>query len=122
MGVNVAPDISDSRVKLPEQLLTDILQPNRAIDNNYLSYTVVTSDGLTLTGVIASETGTSITLRQQEGKEATLLRTNIDELRSNGVSLMPDGLEKNIPPQEMADLIGFIKSWRYLDGRTPLGQ
>ena len=81
---------------------------------------MVTAGGLTATGVIASETGTSITLRQQEGKESTFLRTNIDELRSNGVSLMPAGLEKNIPPQDMADLIAFIKNWRYLDGRTPM--
>lgn len=120
LGVNVAPDISDSRVKQPEQILTDILQPNRAIDNNYLSYTVVTSDGLTLTGIIAAETGTSITLRQQEGKNVTLARSDIEELHSNGVSLMPEGLEKNIPPQDMADLISFIKNWRYLDGRTPV--
>jgi len=40
IGVNVAPDISDSRTKKPEQLLADILQPNRAIDNNYLGYSV----------------------------------------------------------------------------------
>jgi putative heme-binding domain-containing protein len=122
LGVNVAPDISDSRVKRPEQLLTDILQPNRAIDNNYLSYTVATTDGQVLTGVIAAETGTSVTLRQQEGKEVTLSRSQIEELRSNGISLMPDGLEKSIPPQEMADIISFIKNWRYLDGRTPLGK
>ena len=36
-------------------------------------------------------------------------------LVSTGVSLMPDGLEKNIPPQQMADLIAFIKYWRYFD-------
>jgi hypothetical protein len=35
---------------------------------------------------------------------------------------MPEGLEKTIPPQDMADLIAFIKNWRYLDGRTPLGE
>src|SRR5262249_25574778 len=39
LGVNVAPDISDSRTKTPAQLLTDILNPNQAIDNNYVSYT-----------------------------------------------------------------------------------
>ena len=121
LGVNVAPDISDSRTKQPAQLLTDILQPNRAIDNNYVSYAVITQDGLSLTGIIANETATSITLRQLEGKTATLLRSDIELLRSNGVSLMPEGLEKNIPPQAMADLISFIKNWRYLDGRTPLG-
>jgi putative membrane-bound dehydrogenase-like protein len=120
VGVDVAPDISDSRVKQPEQILTDILQPNRAIDANYISYTVITADGQVLTGILASETGASITLKQQEGKSVTLARDEIDELQSNGVSLMPEGLEKNIPPQEMADLVSFIKNWRYLDGLTPL--
>jgi len=121
IGVNVAPDISDSRTKTPEQILTDVLQPNRAIDNNYISYSVLTVDGQALTGIIAADTATSITLRQAEDKSVTLLRTDIEEMRSNGVSLMPEGLEKTIPPQDMADLIAFIKNWRYLDGRTPLG-
>jgi putative heme-binding domain-containing protein len=119
LGVNVAPDISDSRVKTAEQLLVSILDPNRAIDNNYFSYTVVDRDGLVQTGVIASETATSVTLRQPEGKEVTLLRSDIDELKSNGVSLMPVGLEKNISVEQMADLISFIKNWRYLDGSVP---
>jgi putative heme-binding domain-containing protein len=121
VGVNVAPDISDSRTKQPAQILTDVLQPNRAIDNNYVSYSVVTNDGKLLTGIIASDTASSITLKQPEGKTVALLRTEIEELRSNGISLMPEGLEKNIPPQDMADLVAFIKNWRYLDGRTPLG-
>ncbi len=42
-------------------------------------------------------------------------------MQSSGVSLMPEGPEKTIPPQEMADLIAFIKNRRYLDGKTPLG-
>jgi putative membrane-bound dehydrogenase-like protein len=121
IGVNVAPDISDSRTKKPAQILADVLQPNRAIDNNYISYSVLTVDGQALTGIIASDTATSITLRQAEDKSVTLLRSDIEEMRSNGISLMPDGLEKAIPPQDMADLIAFIKNWRYLDGRTPLG-
>ncbi|HRX80379.1 MAG TPA: c-type cytochrome, partial [Pirellulaceae bacterium] len=122
IGVNVAPDISDSRTKQPAQILADVLQPNRAIDNNYISYSVITVDGQALTGIIASDTATSITLRQPEDKTVTLLRSDIEEMRSNGISLMPEGLEKTIPPQDMADLISFIKNWRYLDGRTPLGE
>ncbi len=122
LGVNVAPDIADSRTKTPPQLLTDILQPNRAIDANYVSYSIVTTDGLALTGIVVSETASSITIKQPENKVVTLLRKDIDEFRSNGVSLMPVGLEKNIPPQDMADVISFIKNWRYLDGRTPLGE
>ena len=116
----MAPDIADSRSKQPAQLLTHILQPNRVIDSNYISYSVVTNQGKVLTGILTTETSTSVTLRQAEGKEVTLLRSQIETLRSNGVSLMPEGLEKNISHQQMADLISFIKNWRYLDGQTPL--
>jgi putative heme-binding domain-containing protein len=115
VGVKFAPDISDSRERTPLQLLTDVLQPNRAIDSNYFSYTVVTTDGRVHTGVLTAETSTSITLKQQEGKTETLRRDEIEDLHSDGVSYMPEGLEKDIPPQDMADLISFIKNWRYLD-------
>jgi putative membrane-bound dehydrogenase-like protein len=120
LGVNVAPDISDSRTKTAAQLLADIVQPNRAIDNNYLSYVVRLLDGTVASGILTTETATSVTLRQQGGKDLTVLRTEIDELRSSGVSLMPEGLERQIPQQEMADLLSFIKNWRYLDGKTPV--
>ncbi len=120
IGINVAPDIADSRTKTPAQLLTDILQPNRAIDANYVSYSIQTSSGQSLTGILTSETGASVTLKQAEGKTVTLRRSEIDAMQSNGVSLMPEGLEKEIPHQAMADLVSFIKNWRYLDGKTPL--
>ena len=121
VGVNVAPDISDSRERTAAQYLTDILQPNRAIDANYFSYTAATTGGLVHTGILAAETSTSVTLKQAEGKTVTLPRDEIEELKSSGVSLMPEGLEREIPKQEMADLISFVKNWRYLDGETPLG-
>lgn len=120
IGTTVAPDISDSRTKKFEQLLADIIQPNRAIDNNYVGYAVRQLDGTVLTGILTAETATSITLRQQGGKDAVIPRSEIDELRSSGQSLMPEGLERQIPPANMADLLSFIKNWRYLDGRTPL--
>ncbi len=122
LGVNVAPDISDSRTKTPQQILGDIIQPNRAIDANYIAWNVLLTDGSAASGVLSAETGTSITLRQPEGKTLVVSRSDIDQLKSSGLSLMPEGLEKNIPPQDMADLIAFIKNWRYLDGRTPLGK
>ena len=122
IGSQVAPDISDSRTRQPLQLLTDILQPNKAIDNNYMHYSVVTKDGRILDGIITEETSNQITLMQPERKVATVLRSEIDEVQSRGVSLMPEGLEKKITQQQMADLISFIKNWRYLDGRTPLAK
>jgi putative membrane-bound dehydrogenase-like protein len=122
LGVDVAPDIADSRVKTPQQLLTDVLQPNLAIDGNYIGYVVQTEDGRTLTGILTGETASGVTLKLPEGESLTLQRDEIDLIRSTGVSLMPEGLEQNISIQEMADLILFIKNWRYLDGRTPLSE
>jgi putative membrane-bound dehydrogenase-like protein len=119
LGVNVAPDISDSRTKTPPQLLLDILQPNRAVDGNYIAYVVSTTDGRVLTGVISAETSQAITLKQPGGQLVVVPRSEIDELQSTGKSLMPDGLERTIGPQQMAEVISYIKNWRYLDGRVP---
>lgn len=119
VGVNFAPDISDSREKTIAQLLTSVIQPNRAVDANYFSYTALTADGLGVTGLLTAETSTSVTLKESFEKSATLNRDEIVELVSTGLSLMPEGLERDIPPQHMADLLAFIKNWRYLDESSP---
>ena len=121
IGVDVGSDIADSRARTPEALLVDILNPNAAIDANYVNYTVVTSSGRLFTGVIASETASSVTLRRAENETDVVLRQDIDEMRSNGVSLMPEGLEKDLTLQDLADLIGFLKNWRYVEGEVKLG-
>jgi putative heme-binding domain-containing protein len=119
VGVNVAPDISDSRVKTHEQLLVDVLSPNQAIDNNYVSYTVVTTSGLVHTGILAAETASSITLRQQDDKSVDVLRADIESIASSGASLMPEGFEKHLSTREMAEVISFVKNWRYLEQEVP---
>jgi putative heme-binding domain-containing protein len=115
VGIEVGPNIADTLSKPPDALLVDILIPNAAIDNNYIAYTVTTKSGKVLTGIIAQETASSLTLRRAENQTDVVLRQDIDEIQSTGVSLMPDGLEKNITLQEMADLLAFLKNWRFLD-------
>jgi putative heme-binding domain-containing protein len=122
LGIDVGPDIADTRTKTLSALLNDILVPNAAIDANYVNYVVSTKDGLILTGMMAVETGSSITLKRADGQTDVVLRKDIDEIASTGVSLMPDGFEKYINHQEMADLLGFLKNWRYLDGSVPMGK
>ncbi|MBT5018823.1 MAG: c-type cytochrome [Planctomicrobium sp.] len=119
VGVNVAPDISDSRTKTPDFYLMNILDPNRAIDANYFSFNVLDTDGKVHTGIVASETSSAVTLKMPEGKLVTIDREEIELFKNNGVSLMPVGLERTINKQQMADVISFIKNWRYLDGQIP---
>src|SRR5262249_9702526 len=60
--------------KTPEQLLTDILDPSREVDPRFLQYVVTLVDGRVITGLIASETAGSLTLRRAEKQEDTILR------------------------------------------------
>lgn len=116
IGANVGPDISDTLAKSREQLLTDILDPSRAIDNNYVTYVVRTRSGQVFSGFIAQQTSTSLTLRRGENQEDTVLREDIEEIRSSDLSVMPGNLEQGITVEEMADLLEFLKTWRDLDG------
>jgi putative membrane-bound dehydrogenase-like protein len=121
VGIDVGPDIADTRTKTLGALLNDIIVPNAAIDANYVNYVVATKDGRILTGLLTAETASSITLKRAEGQTDVVLRKDIDEIVSTGISLMPDELEKHFTVQEMADLLSFLKNWRYLDGSVPIG-
>ena len=109
IGTQVAPNLASVKNKSEADLLIAILDPNREAQPNFNVYTVITKQGRVLTGIIASETATSLTLKRAEGKQDVVLRSNIDELISNGVSLMPEGLEKELNAQDIADVISFIK-------------
>jgi putative heme-binding domain-containing protein len=117
LGKPIGPDISDTLSKTKEALLVDVLDPSRVIDNNYANFLVRTKAGAVISGFIAVQTPTSLTLRRGEGQEDVVLRADIDEMRSSGLSLMPDGLEKAVTVEQMADLLAFLKGWRDLENR-----
>jgi putative membrane-bound dehydrogenase-like protein len=110
LGYSVAPDLASVQNKSAADLLIAILDPNREAQPNYNTYVVVTESGRIHSGIIVAETANSITLRRAEAKEEVILRTNIEEMVSSGVSLMPEGLEKDLSAQDLADVIAFVKS------------
>jgi putative membrane-bound dehydrogenase-like protein len=112
LGTQVGPDITDTLSKTPEQLLIDLLDPSRVIDNNYATYLVRTKSGAVYSGFVAEQTASSLTLRRGEGQQDVVLRTDIEDMKSSGLSLMPEGLEKALDPQGLADLIAWLKHWR----------
>jgi putative heme-binding domain-containing protein len=71
---------------------------------------ITTHDGRMYDGVIANETPGAITLRggSEEGDQ-TVLRKNIAEIRASSVSLMPDGLEKDLTKQDITDVIAYLR-------------
>jgi putative membrane-bound dehydrogenase-like protein len=108
VGHEVGPDLAAAAAKTPAYLLGEILDPNRNLDSRYLQYTVTTTRGLTYVGLLAAETATSLTLKLQEGKTQSLLRSEVEELTTSGQSLMPEGLEKDLSKQDLADLLAYL--------------
>ena len=54
----------------------------------------------------------AIVLRREEGKETIIPRQDIKEMSLLTLSLMPADLEAQLNPQQMADLIAFIRGGR----------
>jgi putative heme-binding domain-containing protein len=109
-GHAVGPDLTALTDKSDVGLLTAILDPNRAIEDRYLEYLVVGDDGRQHRGMIANETSNAITLIAQEAKQTDLLRGSIDILTTTGQSLMPEGLEKELSLEAMADLFAYLRT------------
>lgn len=110
LGHQVGPDLVSVQNKSPADLLVAILDPNREAQPSFQTYTAVTKQGTVHTGIISTETNASLTLKRAEAKEDVVLRETLEELIATGLSLMPEGLEKDIDKQALADLIAFIKA------------
>lgn len=109
VGYETGPNLAAMKARGPEAILLNVLDPNREVNPQYLSYALLTLDGRQLTGMITAETATSVTLKRADNAADTVLRIDIDLLKSTGMSLMPEGLEKQIDQQTMADLLEYLK-------------
>lgn len=110
-GHELGPNLAAMVNRGTESLLYNILAPNAEVESRYVNYSITDLDGVVRTGVIASETASSIMLRGANNDTHTILRVDIDEdgLQSTGVSLMPDGLEQQIDKAAMADLLAYLR-------------
>ncbi len=107
-GVDLGPNLESVRGWDREKLLLNILDPNREVAPNYIAYVIELKDGSSLAGMITEENAGSIKLRRIGAPEETILRQNIAKITSSAMSLMPEGLESTLPPQDMADLLAFL--------------
>ena len=108
-GQRVGPELTGVRLQPAEAILLHILVPDAEIYPGFTTYEAETKDGRSLTGLLTSDTPTSVTLRAAQGIEETILRSNLAKLTSSSTSLMPNELEKTMTRQELADLMAFLK-------------
>ncbi|MSU79424.1 MAG: c-type cytochrome [Gemmataceae bacterium] len=107
-GTKIGPDLSGVAVHTNEHLLIDILDPSRSVEGNYRVYTVETKQGKVLSGLLASETKTTIELFNTDGKKLVVERDDIESLAASTKSLMPEGFEKQVKQEELIDLLTFL--------------
>jgi putative membrane-bound dehydrogenase-like protein len=108
-GFAVGPDLSSVAHRSVEDLLSNILDPNMAINPNYINYTAFLEDGDSESGILEGQTSEAVVLLQPEGKKLALPRSRIKQLRASGVSLMPEGLEAGMKPEDLRNLIAFLQ-------------
>lgn len=109
-GHLLGPDLITVKSTGNEKMLANIIDPNAEVRPEYVGYVVETHDDESLLGLVVNETGTSVTLRQAYGKEDVIPRASISSMRSQGQSIMPEGLEAGLTPQQMADLLQYIST------------
>jgi putative membrane-bound dehydrogenase-like protein len=110
VGKEIGPDIASLTDRSPEALVVAILDPNRAVEAKYSQFVVETVSGLTHGGIVSAETTGSLTLQLADGKELVLPREEIESLVGTGKSLMPEGLEKDLNPRDLSDLLAHLRS------------
>ncbi|MFO0978468.1 MAG: neutral/alkaline non-lysosomal ceramidase N-terminal domain-containing protein [Planctomycetaceae bacterium] len=124
IGHAVGPDLANYAGKPASALIVAMMDPGQAVDPRYQAYIAVLTDGRALTGLITEETATSLTLLAPEGKRETILRTDLEELKSTGKSLMPEGFEKNASVEDVSHLWAWIRTQRSpakeLPGNRPM--
>ncbi|MCY2936319.1 MAG: ThuA domain-containing protein [Planctomycetota bacterium] len=107
-GNQVGPDLTGMAVHPKEELAIHILDPSRSVEGNFRAYTVATTDGRVLTGLLASESKTAIELLDAEAKTVSLPRSEIEQLAGSAKSLMPEGFEKTLSEKDLTDLLEFL--------------
>ena len=106
--ISAPPEKLTSSFGVSHSMLLNVLDPNREVKPQFVSYVLATTAGRIVTGMIKEETANSLTIRKADGGEETVLRKDIEELRGTGLSFMPEGLEKQIDVPAMADLLAYL--------------
>ena len=108
-GHAIGPDLAQAKNRPDESLLLDVLNPSGIITSGFDTYTLVTKSGRTFSGVVDSESATSVKLRWAEGNTATVLRKDIKLMQAAGKSLMPEDLDKAVSAADLASVFAWLR-------------
>jgi putative heme-binding domain-containing protein len=108
-GQEVGPDLGMVAGKPHDWMLSAILDPSQAVEARYRAWTLQLTDGESLTGLIAAETANNLVMRYAGTSEQPVLRSAIRSITAQSGSLMPAGFESALKPQDLVDLLAWIR-------------
>lgn len=110
-GGKIGPDLAGIGSRFSRiHLIESILEPSRTITPSYATLVFALSDGRVLTGVRVSEDEETLVVGDNQGKTHQISKADIDEISSQKISTMPEGLEKKLTDREFVDLLAFLES------------
>jgi len=110
-GGKVGPDLTTiGKIRQPRDLVEALAFPSATIARGFRTYIVVTDRGKIHTGIISRETSSEIVLRTAELAEIRIPRGSIEALRESPTSIMPQRMDKILSPEELRDLLAFLRS------------
>jgi putative membrane-bound dehydrogenase-like protein len=112
-GGRIGPDLTRiGEVRTERDLLEAIVFPSASFARGYEPVTVRLKDASVVNGVLRSESGEDVVVMTADSREMRIARREVVELQPGSVSLMPQGLDEQMTPGELADLIAFLKATR----------
>ena len=109
-GGEVGPDLTGYERSNALYWMENVIDPSAVIREEYMMFVVQTTDGRTISGLVAGQDKTTVTLRDQEGRDTKLSRTRIEDMRASPLSIMPEGQLKALKDQEVRDLFAYLMS------------
>jgi putative heme-binding domain-containing protein len=113
-GGMTGPDLTSAgRRYSPHDLLDQVVNPSKVINEQFSAISVVTLDGKIHTGVVVNLKGDSMTLNTDltnPNQRVSIDRKEIDEIIVSKTSPMPQGLFNRMTKDEILDLIAYIIS------------
>jgi putative heme-binding domain-containing protein len=113
VGGDLAPELSKiGAIRSRRDLLEAIVFPSASFVRSYEPTQFLLKDGRSINGLVRKETASDILLQTGVNKEERIAKADIESRQTSTVSVMPAGMEQQLSPQELADLLEFLQSMK----------
>ena len=111
LGGTVGPDLTRiGTIRQERDLLESILFPSASYVQGFEPVVVATKDGKIHNGLLRKNAPDEILLVLGANQEVRIAREDVEDVQPSKVSVMPAGLEQQLSPQDLADLVAFLKA------------